>query len=78
MLVRLLVLRRVGRVAAILGWHLLVVAVGTTAGVLALLVLLLVWWGSVAVLGLAVGSRRLAPILWLAVVLLLLRWIGQC
>lgn len=58
-------LRGVGRVAAILGRHLLVVSVGTTAGVLALLVLLVVWRRSVVLLG-------LAAILGLAVVLLLL------
>jgi hypothetical protein len=64
-------LRGVGRVAAVLRRDLLVVSVGTTAGVLALLVLV-VWWGSVALLVLAVRSRGLAAILRLAVVLLLL------
>jgi hypothetical protein len=67
----MLLLRGVRRVAAILGWHLLVVSVRTTARVLALLVLV-VWWGSVALLVLAVGSGGLAAVLGLAVVLLLL------
>lgn len=59
--------------AAILGRNLLVVSVARTAGgVLALLVLLLVWWGSIALLALAVRSGRLAAVLGLAVVLLLL------
>jgi hypothetical protein len=63
--------RRVGRVAAILGRYLLVVSVRTTAGVRALL-MLLVWWGSIALLGLAVLSGGLAAVLGLAVLLLLL------
>lgn len=47
-------------------------SVGITTGVLALLVLLVVWWGSIALLGLAVRSVGLAAILGLSVVLLLL------
>lgn len=73
----LMLRRRVGRVAAILGRYLLVVSVRTTAGVRALL-MLLVWWGSIALLGLAVLSGGLAAVLGLAVLLLLLLMRDVC